>query len=222
MTAVLATVLGMCLCAPSILAGESDREGRWQMSVPITFTSGATVDGQQGTSFKLNDDVGLGFGFGYNLNPHFMVGVDFTWLTANYDASISTDINNDHIPDTKVDLAGTLDAANLQFVGQYNILKGRVTPFLRASLGWTWIDSNIPAGPAVGSCWWDPWYGYVCGTWQPTYGATRFAYGAAAGVRGEVAERFYLEASYNVLWLDTSQSGTPSMDGVRVTAGWVF
>ena len=220
MAVAFATILGMLLSAPSTVAGESERVGKWQSSIPITFTSGATVDGESGTSFELSDDLGFGFGFGYNLNPHFMVGVDFTWLTANFDASVATDINADGVPDAQVDLAGTLDATNLQFVGQYNILKGRVTPFLRASLGWTWIDSNIPAGPPVGSCWWDPWYGYICSSWQPTYTDTAFAYGAAAGVRGELTERFYLEGSYNVLWVDTQKAGTPSLDGFRVTAGW--
>jgi opacity protein-like surface antigen len=222
MAAVLATILGMTLWAPPTAAAESDRVGKWQFSFPVTFTSGTTVDGQEGTSFKLNDDVGFGVGFGFNLNPHLMLGVDFTWLSANYNASITADVNGDHIPDSKIDVSGTLDAATLQFVAQYNILKGRVTPFLRGSFGWTWVDSNIPAGAPVGGCWWDPWYGYICGSWQPTYGATRFAYGVAGGVRGELTPRFYLEASYNVLWLDTSKAGTPSFDGGRLTAGWTF
>jgi hypothetical protein len=106
--------------------------------------------------------------------------------------------------------------------GQYNILKGRVTPFLRASFGWTWVDSNIPSGPPVGGCWWDPWYGYICTSSQPTYASTDFAYGAAAGVRGEIGHAVYLEASYNVLWVDTNRAGTQSMDGARVTFGWMF
>lgn len=219
---ILATILGISLWAPSTIAAESDREMKWQFSAPVTFTSGTTFDGQNGTNFKLHDDVGFGVGFGYNLNPHFMVGIDFTWISANYDAKITTDLNNDQIPDSTTSVSGTLDATNAQFVGQYNILKGRFTPFLRASFGWTWIDSNIPAGPPQGSCFWDPWYGYVCGTWQPTYSATRFAYGAAAGVRAELGERFYLEGSYNVLWLDAGKSGTPMIDGGRVTAGWTF
>jgi hypothetical protein len=170
----------------------------------------------------MSDDLGFGFGFGYNLNPHFMV-VDFTWLTANYDAHISNDGNSDGVPDPiQLDVSGTLEASNLQFVGQYNILKGRVTPFLRASLGWAWIDSNIPAGLPQTGCYWDPWYGYICSTFQPTYSDTAFSYGAAAGVRAEITQSFYLEGSYNVLWVDTNKSGTPSLDGARVTAGWTF
>ena len=220
--AVLATVVGMAVWAPRTAAADSQRALRWQFSVPVTFVSGTTFDAQEGTNFKLNDDVGWGFGFGYNLNQHFMVGADFTWLSANYTAHMSVDNNGDQRPDTTVDAAGTLDVGNFQLVGQYNIMKGRFSPFLRANFGWAWIDSNIPSGPPVGGCWWDPWYGYVCSSSQPTYGSTRFAYGVAGGLRGELTDRFYLEASYNVIWLETSNSGTPSFDGVRVAAGWTF
>jgi hypothetical protein len=212
MAAALATTLGLALWAPSAVAAESERGEKWQFTIPMTFTSGTTVDGQQGTNFKMNDDLGWGFGFGYNLNPHFMVGVDFTWLSANYNAHITFDNDGNGIPDSSADLSGTLDAASMQFVGQYNILKGRVTPYLRASFGWTWIDSNIPSGPPQGSCWWDPWYGYICNSWQPTYEDTALTYGAAAGVHAEIAQRFFLE----------DRAGTPSLDGFRFTLGWSF
>jgi len=222
MALALGTVLGLVIAVPRADAADDDREGRWQTSIPITFTSGGSWDSGDGTKVHVNDDLGWGFGFGYHIDKRFMVGVDMTWLSANYDATIATDNNADQIPDTTVDIGGTLDAANLQFVGQYNILPGRVTPFLRASLGWTWIDSNIPSGPAQGACWWDPWYGYICNTWQPTFEDTAFAYGAAVGVRGELTPRFFIEGSYSVLWVDFNRAGNQSFDGFRLNAGWTF
>jgi Outer membrane protein beta-barrel domain len=221
MVLALGTILGLASWVPRAAAAESERATKWQGSIPITFTSGASYDSEF-TSVDVNDDLGWGFGFGYNLNERFMVGADFTWLSANFNASTATDIDGDGDPDDSIDLGGTLDAANLQFVGQYNILKGRITPFIRASLGWTWIDSNIPSGPATGTCWWDPWWGYVCNTWQPTYEKTAFAYGAAAGLRAEIGQRFYLEGSYNVLWVDFDKAGTQDLDGGRITMGWLF
>jgi hypothetical protein len=217
----LGTVLGIASWVPQAVAAESERAMKWQSSIPITFTSGGSWD-SAGSSVDMNDDVGWGFGFGYHLDNRFLVGADFTWLSANYDAHIATDFDNDQIPDDSVDISGTLDAANMQFYGQWNILKGRFTPFLRASLGWTWVDSNIPSGPATGTCWWDPWYGYICNTWQPTFEDTSFAYGAAAGFRAELTERFFLEGSYSVLWVDFNRGGTQSLDGVRLNAGWTF
>ena len=217
----LATIMAMAAWAPTARAAESDRAGKWQVSIPITFTSGASYDSDE-SSFKLNDDLGWGFGFGYNLNPHLMLGSDFTWLTANYDAKVATDFDGDQHADDSVEIGGELEAASLQFTGQYNFLTGRVTPFVRGSFGWTWIDSNIPSGPTEGVCWWDPWYGYICDTWQPTFEDTAFSYGAAAGVRAEVNERFFIEGSYNVLWLDLDKAGTQSLDGFRVNFGWTF
>jgi len=222
MVLALGTVLGMALQVSRVDAAESERATKWQASIPITFTSGTSFNSDEGTSVDVSDDLGWGFGFGYHLNSRFMVGVDFTWLSANYEASIATDFDNDQIPDDSVNVSGTLDAGNLQFVGQYNILAHRWTPFLRANLGWTWVDSNIPAGPATGTCWWDPWWGYVCDTWQPTFGDTVFSYGAAVGFRGELTDRFFVEGSYNVIWLDLDRSGSQSFDGVRLNAGWTF
>jgi opacity protein-like surface antigen len=222
MVLALGTVLGMASQVPRAVAAESEREAKWQFSIPITFTSGASYDGEEGTSVDVNDDIGWGFGFGYNLNEKLMFGVDFTWLDAGYNAFIATDFDGDEVPDDSVEVAGTLDASNLQFVGQYNFLARRITPFVRASFGWTWIDSNIPSGPATGTCWWSPYYGYICDTWQPTFSDTSFAYGLGAGVRAELADRFYVEGSYNVLWIDLNKVGSTDFDGVRVSAGWTF
>lgn len=221
MVLALGAILGMTAWVPPAVAEESTRAEKWQASLPITFTSGANYDSDE-SDFELSDDLGWGFGFGYHLNPRFMVGGEFTWLTANYDASVATDFDGDEDADDSISVSGTLEAANLQFVGQFNFLTGRITPFVRGSFGWTWIDSNIPSGPTEGVCWWDPWYGYICDSWQPTYEDTAFAYGAAGGIRAELTEAFFLEGSYNVLWLDLDKAGTQSFDGFRVNFGWTF
>jgi opacity protein-like surface antigen len=221
MILALGTVLGMALWIPRASAEESERGMKWQMTIPITFTSSSSYD-SDGSSVDINDDLGWGFGFGYNLNNRFLVGADFTWLSANFNATIAEDFDGDGVADDSIDLGGTLDAANLQFVGQFNILTGRITPFVRGSLGWTWVDSNIPSGPTQGVCWWDPWWGYVCDAWQPTFEDTSFAYGASAGVRAEFAQKFFLEGSYQVLWVDFDRAGTQDFDGFRIAAGWTF
>lgn len=222
MVLALGTILGVAAWVPPAAAQESTRAGKWQISLPVTFTSGASYSSEEGTKIDVNDDLGWGFGFGYHINQHFMVGADFTWLSANYDARVATDFDGDQKPDDSVSVSGTLDAANLQFVGQFNFLTGRITPFVRASFGSTWVDSNIPSGPSQGVCWWDPWYGYICDTWQPTFEDTAFAYGAAGGVRADLSERVFIEGSYNLLWVDFDKAGTQSFDGFRVNFGWTF
>lgn len=217
----LATVLGVVVLAPWASATDSQRTGRSQFSFPITFTSGADY-GSDGTNVKVNDDVGWGFGFGYNFSENLLVGAEFTWLDASYDAFVATDFDGDQISDDSIEVSGVLDASNFQAFAQYNFMPRNITPFVRGSFGWTWIDSNIPAGPAQGACWWDPWWGYVCDTWQSTFSDTAFAYGAAAGIRAEMPSRFFVEGSYNLLWIDLDRGGSQSFDGFRVNLGWVF
>jgi hypothetical protein len=98
MVLAVGTVLGLAMVAPRTSAGESERGMHWQGSIPITFTSGASFD-KDSTSVDVHDDLGWGFGFGYHLDNRFEVGVDFTWLSANYDVSLATDINNDGLMD---------------------------------------------------------------------------------------------------------------------------
>ena len=198
------------------------REGHWQFSVPITFTSGVEFDGLAGTSVDLNNDVSWGFGFGYHVNSKFMVGMDITWISAHYDADVDIDTDGDIIPDGTVTLGGRLDASNFQGVGQFNFIdSGNFTPFVRGNLGFTYTDSNIPSGPTQGVCWWDPWWGYICDAWQPTFDQTSFSFGGSAGIRAGLGPRFFLEAAAAGLWLDMADD-MPFVPGVRLTMGWIF
>lgn len=225
-TTRLDLMIGLCAAvwlaagtAPA--AAQGDREGRWQFYLPVTYVSGDTVDGGGGSTFDVNDDWGWGFGVGYNLNERLMLGFEITWLTAHYRADIEVDNNGNMRPDDTVSLGGTLDASNLQFVGQFNFLESPFTPFIRGNVGSTYVDSNIPSGPTQGVCWWDPWWGYICDTWRPTFDTNELSYGGAIGVRGDVGNAFFLELSYNQLWIDFD-ADTPSFDGVRLNLGWMF
>jgi hypothetical protein len=48
----------------------------------------------------------------------------------------------------------------------------RVAPYAGAALGWVTIDTNVPTGPPVGYCWFDPWWGLRCDSVQPTHTTT--------------------------------------------------
>lgn len=214
-----------CLVAGSTqaFAEASDRGEKWQFYVPITYFSGEKIDGEQGSFAELSSDIGWGFAFGYNFNERFMVGFEITWLNASYDARVIEDTDGNGTPDATVDVSGQLDSSSLQLVGQYNFMETRVTPFIKASLGSTYTDSNIASGPPSTGCWWVwPW-GYVCSTYVPTYDKNSFSYGGAIGVRADLGDAFYLELSYNQFWIDfSSASSTPSFSGGRLNMGWIF
>jgi hypothetical protein len=198
------------------------REGQWQFSIPINFVGGEQIEGEGGSALDMNDDVGWGFAFGYHVNNRFMVGFESTWLTANYDATIAIDQGGDGTSDGLTTLGGTLEAGSFMAVGQFNVIEtGRFSPFIQGKLGTTYADSNIPSAPAEGVCWWDPWWGYVCDVWQPTFSSWSFAYGGALGLRAQLGPQFFLEGSYNLLWVDLDQ-GNPSFDGFRLNIGWSY
>jgi opacity protein-like surface antigen len=185
----------------------------------MRYFSGDSIEGEGGSTIDLNSDFGWGFGFGYNLNEKFNLGFEFTWLDTNYEATIQSG-ETPALP--AVTVGGTLEASTGNFNVQYNILDRVVTPFIGGGIGWTYIDSNIPTGPDETYCWWDPWYGYICSSWQPTAADTSLSYGLSGGVRGELGEAFYLELAYTKFWIDFDNAGSTDLDGYRFDMGWKF
>jgi opacity protein-like surface antigen len=220
------SLLLVAVCALAVPFSSADaqtrRAERWQFSVPISFTFSQSVGGEGGSFVDVNNDVGWGFAFGYHFSEKFYLGGEATWIRAGYDATITIDDDGDENSDGTTVLGGTLDASSLQAVGQFNFLEGSVlTPFVRANLGMTYTDSNIASGPPQGTCWWHPWWGYICDTWRPTYDRTSFSFGGGAGVRADVSRSFFLELSFNGLWIDLANE-TPLFDGIRMNVGWIF
>jgi opacity protein-like surface antigen len=185
------------------------------------MSNSADVDFEGGTTADIDGGVGFMLGVAYHYTDHLQFGSTFTYDQKDYDAEIVR-TDDDGEPIDTAAASGSLDAMTLMFDVAYNILTGPLTPFVAGSVGWTWVDTNIIDAPPDIGCWWDPWYGYICNTYQPTYEATPFAYGAAAGVHAELGERFYLEGSYNYLWVDFSNAGTQGFDGFRLNVGWMF
>lgn len=220
---VFVMVVGALLAgsAPAV-AKDSDRGEQWEFYIPIKYygTNSFTADG--GSTVDINGDIGWGFGFGYNLSSKMNLGFEFTWSDTSYDVNFNADSDGDTIPDTNFTSGGTLEASTGQFTAQFNFTDSTITPFVTAGLGWTYVDSNIPAGPPETWCWWDPFYGYICSSWQSTYADTGFSYSAGVGLRAEVSDTFYLEGAYNWLWIDYDSRGTTDIDGYRFDMGWRF
>jgi opacity protein-like surface antigen len=213
----------VCLAAGAPpAAAQSERGEKWQFYLPVTYVGSENFDGEGGSFLDLSSDVGFGFAFGYNFNERWLLGFEINWMSMNYDAGVNFDSNGDMSPDGNVTVGGSLDSSTLQFVGQFNFLEKPVTPFIRGSIGSTYIDSNIPSGPPQGTCWWDPWWGYICNSWQPTYDDSSFSYAAGIGVRGDVTDTFFLEASANQIWLDSDTAVEPEFTGYRLNIGWIF
>lgn len=208
------------LMPPAAWAGvdDSSRDGRFELYLPVTYIASESFGSEGGTSVDLHSDYSLGVGFNYNFNEYFALGFEFTGMSANYEARVHADDPNDSF----VEVGGSLDSSSIQVSGQYNILQKTVTPYVRGGIGSTYIDSNIPTAPPIGSCWWHPWLGYICGAWQPTSSDSFFSYGLAVGVRAELTETFYIDFGFNQLWLDWSVADNATFDAYRLKFGWMF
>ncbi len=138
-------------------------------------------------------------------------------MSSNFDVAVRTDDPGNPISN----ISGTLDSSTFFVSVQYNLLAKTFTPFITAGIGSTYIDSNIPTGPPVGSCWWHPWWGFICSTWQPTATDTAFSYNASVGLRGDITDTFFLEATVSKAWLNLDYSD-PEFTRYRLEFGWKY
>jgi hypothetical protein len=183
---------------PSVLARGWQRENRWDMSLSTRYTDGKTFDGEGGSSATLENNLGWGFGFGYNFNQHFNLGVMFNWRSIPYSAQV---INAE---DQSVEnYSNRLSTSTFALNGEYNVLKGKFTPYVSGNLGWTHLDTNVFAGWTTG-CYWYPYWGYRCGPVALTYGSDVASYGLGLGGRFEMSDSFFLKFGYERAWLDNN------------------
>jgi len=197
-------VASLILPSPAWAQGSS-RAGTLEFILPIPYSPSTSFDGENGSSAKLNSDLGFGFGLGYNLNDHFQLGGLITWSNRSYDAVL---VNSDG---TRRNGSGTTESSTIMFNATYFFRPSGFTPFVTAGIGSTFVDTNIQNGLPTTGCWWDPWYGNICTTYTPTKTETALSYTGGVGVRFDINRVLSLQGSYNKLWIDYSKS-TPDID----------
>jgi opacity protein-like surface antigen len=135
----------------------SNRMGFWDFTIQTRYTTAHDFDGAGGSTLSVEDDLGWGFGVGYNINERLNIGGFVSWRTLDYTATI---VNQDD-PLDKQHYSGWLDTGNFAASAIFNLLPKAFTPYVQGTVGWALIDTNIPSGISTG-CWWDPWWGYIC------------------------------------------------------------
>ena len=72
-------------------------------------------------------------------------------------------------------------------------------------------------------CWWHPWWGYVCTSFQDTRTFDGLAYELGLGVRYDFNDVLAADGSYRMKWVDYSNAtDTPSFDGFQLNLIWKF
>ena len=196
------------LALSSVSLGQTGKSGTgWEAGLDVVFQGAKTLHFDGGTNAKLDSDTGLSVTFGYRYSPHLEAQFALDWADVDYKANIVTGTGS------SVSANGSYQAFTPRASIQFNFLDQPLTPYAMAGIGYSFIDTNIPNGRPVSGCWWDPWYGYICGSAQPTKSVDGFAFQVGIGARWDITDILSLRLAYERHWVDLGSSGgTPSLD----------
>lgn len=217
----LAVITALMSLAQTLNAGSlsaaSDRADRWEFLFQTRYMEAMDIDFDGGAKASVNDDLGWNIGLTYNVDEHLAVGFDMGWADAGY-AGTRVDDNGD-----TQQVSGNLLTSSLNFNGIYYFSAKRFTPYAGASLGWTFVDTNIPIGPPVTTCWYDPFWGYICDTYVPTKTTTELTYGAVMGLRFDLNDKLFLKAGMGKQWIEfSSAADTTDFTTYHINIGVMF
>src|SRR5262245_39528881 len=141
----------------------ADRDPGWDAGAELIYQDAKDISFDGGTRAELDDDLGLALTFGYRFNDRLELTFGLDWNNVDYDIHVVGDT-----PLSSFSASGELEAFTPYVGVNFNLMKGDFTPYITGAVGWSFIDTNIPNGPPQNACWWDPWWGYICGQWQDT------------------------------------------------------
>ena len=220
------TILGSALLLTQTCPAYADetvdkaiRKGKWDIMLAPQYTLAKNLGFNGGTTAKIDDTVGFNFQFGYNFNEHWNVGGLFSWSQPDYQAVVQPVQGNPAGPRSQ---HGTIQTNTFALVTTYHFLAGPVTPFVDANLGGTHVNTDIADGPPVIGCYWDPWFGNVCGVAQPTKSGTYLSYGVGGGLRWDVNHWLFFRGAVRQQWIDLPNTGVPSFTIFKLDVGFKF
>jgi opacity protein-like surface antigen len=194
MTAGKGIVILALLLATAPALAQSRRAGINELYVGPLFTDGKSYSFEDGGSAHTASGYGLTLGLARHFSPRLSAGVEIGWSEQDYRATVQPGPGN---PNPASQINGKLESRMLHFIGTYNLSANDFTPFVTGGLGWTHVDTNIPAGLPESVCWYYPWFGSYCATYVPTQTTTRFSYNVGAGLRldsGKAVFRFLVNS----------------------------
>jgi opacity protein-like surface antigen len=213
MKALIVSCLAAFAALPLATQAQS-REPGWEFGADLIYQDSSEVKFDGGSKVNFHDEWGLDLSFGYRLNERLVLVFGLDWQEVSYDADFVSALN----PALGARVSGDMEAFTPKVGLDFNLLQGHpLTPYVTGSIGWTFVDTNIPNGRVEVGCWWDPWYGQICTPYQSTKSLDAFAYDLGVGVRWDFPNGFTLKAAYEKHWFDYSKaSSTPDFDQIKV------
>lgn len=219
MTGGKLVLIATLLAAAAPAGAQSRRANSNEIYLAPVFTEGKNYSFEGGSSARTDTGVGLTLGYARNFSPKLSAGVDIVWSEQDYRANVQPGLGNSN---SVRQINGTLESSTLRFNGTYHFSEKDFTPFVTGGLGWTYLDSNIPAGLPENVCWFYPWYGSYCATYVPTQTTTKFSYNLGAGLRLDVGKGLF-RFLVNSQWMDFGGSyGSSNVIQCRIDFGIKF
>ena len=208
----------LILAAPAWAQPRADTN-EWSLNLFVVGTKHYAFEG--GASARNDGGAGIGISVARNLNDYFSVGIEGTLSEFNYRATVAPGAGN---AAASFSSEGDMETAALRAYTTWNLLARPLTPFLTASAGVIFLDTNLGAEPPANACWIYPWYGEVCGDQVPSNTLTRFTYGIGAGLRYDLpGQQGFLRALVGAEWIDFREALSPvGYVQVRVDFGLRF
>lgn len=209
-------VLSSCMALLSSMtlvavAHAQSRDSGWEMGADLIYQSSHDINFNGGSHAELDDDLGIAVTFGYRLSSRLELQFSLDWQQVDYGVTVVSDPVG-----LNFDARGELESFTPRASFNFNFMEGDFTPYVTGGIGYSFIDTNIPDAPLQTACWWDPWWGYYCGTYQNTRNIDEFVYDLGAGVRWDVSSTITLRLGYEKHWLDLGEAtSTPGWDQVK-------
>jgi hypothetical protein len=183
------------------------RGGTTEWSVNLLVVGSKHYAFEGGATARNDGGAGIGLSLARNLNDYFAVGVDATVGEFDYRARVAPGAGN---AGSGFDSSGNMETAALRFHATYYLLPRRLTPFVSAGAGVTFLDTNLASDPPANACWIYPWYGQVCSDKAPKTTLARLSYGAGAGLRLDLPGRQgLLRAFVSGEWIEFAEARSP-------------
>ncbi len=205
----LVTCLALAASCALSSAAHAERDRGWEVGYNAIYQDAQTIRFNGGSALSFDNEWGVSLAFNYRFNSRFNLHLGLDWNEVDYDAFVAPGALGQD---------GFLARGNAEYftptVGaEFNLLKGDLTPFVSANLGWAFLDTNISDAPRQLACWWDPWAGQYCGSFQSTRTVSEFVYNAGIGIRWDIKNLVSVRAGYERHWLDLGEAtSTPSLD----------
>ena len=205
--------------------GNGGSMGDWEFRIGPVFQESKGVSFNGGSHADIDSTTGVKIGAGYYVTDQLIIGGNFSYGQSSFNGTVRGNTSSaPGAPSIEAVIEnGHVDFSTMMFDATYTFLNGPIRPFGKVGIGWNWINTNIAAGPPQYGCWWDPWWGYICSGWQPTHGASSFAYQAGAGVQINFTRTFAVDVDYQYTWIDLNNtSSTPGFGAVELLFVWRF